>query len=211
VLPIVTIPSTSRPRYCEVTPKEEHGAGRYQQRVCVIAGNFCVVCPILLTAAARSRAKAPNFEGRHGLAACVLLRLQLQNGVTMNTKIASIDSGARRRKATLKSKLEDLLRSGGDREGLEIEQTADPLDQVRSSTDREMAVETLNQRARSIHDIQSALARIEDGSYGLCERCEEQIPAKRLDAIPWARLCVKCQSAMEAEPHAGKKLFDTAA
>jgi len=129
----------------------------------------------------------------------------------MNTKITSIDSGTRRRKATLESKLEDLLSSGGDREGLEIEQLADPLDQVRSSTDRDMAVETLNQRARSIHDIQSALARIEDGSYGLCERCEEPIPAKRLDALPWARMCVHCQSATEAETHAKGTLFDTAA
>ena len=137
--------------------------------------------------------------------------MQFQNGVLMNTKITSIDSGTRRRKATLEAKLEDLLRLAGDREGLEIEQLADPLDQVRSSTDRDMAVETLNQRARSIHDIRAALARIEDGSYGLCERCEEPIPAKRLDALPWARMCVHCQSAMETEQHAGGKLFDTAA
>lgn len=129
----------------------------------------------------------------------------------MTTKITHIDSGIRRRKATLEAQLEDLLRFAGDREGLEIEQLADPLDQVRSSTDRDMAVETLNQRARSIHDIQSALARIEDGSYGLCERCEEQIPAKRLDAAPWARLCVHCQSAKETETNAGGTLFDTAA
>jgi DnaK suppressor protein len=69
----------------------------------------------------------------------------------------------------------------------------------------------LNQRARSIHDIRAALARIEDGSYGLCDRCEEPIPANRLDAFPWARMCVHCQSAMETEQHAGGKLFDTAA
>jgi DnaK suppressor protein len=164
-----------------------------------------------LTIAARFRAEAPIFEGRPGLAVCVLLQLQLQNGAIMNTKITSIDSGIRRRKATLEAQLEDLFRSGGDREGLEIEQLADPLDQVRSSTDRDMAVETLNQRARLIHDVQSALARIEDGSYGLCERCEEPIPAKRLDALPWARMCVHCQSAMEAETQATGTLFDTAA
>jgi DnaK suppressor protein len=129
----------------------------------------------------------------------------------MNTKVTSIDSATQRRKAVLEFKLKDLLQFSGDREGLEIEQLADPLDQVRSSTDRDMAVEKLNQRARSIHDIQSALARIETGGYGWCERCEEQIPPKRLDALPWARLCVGCQSAMEAETHQSRTRFDSAA
>jgi DnaK suppressor protein len=128
----------------------------------------------------------------------------------MNTKITSIDSGIRRRKADLESKLEDLLKIAGDRESLEIQPMADPLDQVRSSTDRDMAVETLNQQARSIHEIRSALDRIEEGSYGQCERCEEQIPARRLDALPWARMCVTCQSAMEAEAQQGRT-FHTAA
>jgi DnaK suppressor protein len=129
----------------------------------------------------------------------------------MNTKVTSIDSGIRRRQATLKSKLEDLLKLAGDRESLEIQPMADPIDQVRSSTDRDMAVETLNQQARSIHEIRSALDRIGEGSYGQCERCDEPIPAKRLDALPWARMCVKCQSATEAEAHEGRTIFHTAA
>ncbi len=129
----------------------------------------------------------------------------------MNKKVTSIDAGITRRKAALEAKLEDLLKLAGDREGLEIQPMADPLDQVRSNTDRDMAVETLNQQARSIHDIRSALARIEEGSYGRCERCDEQIPAKRLDALPWARMCVQCQSATEAEAHQGKTTFHHAA
>lgn len=129
----------------------------------------------------------------------------------MKSKITSIDAGATRRKAALESKLKDLLKVSGDRESLEIQQMADPLDQVRLSTDRDMAVEALNQQARSIHEIRSALDRIEEGSYGLCERCEEPIPAKRLDALPWARVCVKCQSATEAEAHWGGAVFHSAA
>ena len=129
----------------------------------------------------------------------------------MNTKISSFDTGIRRRKAALQSKLDDLLKLSGDRESLEIQQMADPLDQVRLSTDRDMAVETLNQQARSIHEIRAALDRIEEGSYGTCERCEEPIPAKRLDALPWARMCVKCQSATEAEAHQGGAEFHSAA
>jgi DnaK suppressor protein len=128
----------------------------------------------------------------------------------MNTRITSIDSGIKRLQATLESKLEDLLKPAGDRESLEIQQVADPLDQVRLSTDRDMAVETLNQQARLIHEIRSALDRIAEGSYGQCERCEEQIPSKRLDALPWARMCVNCQSAAEAEARQGQP-FHTAA
>ncbi len=128
----------------------------------------------------------------------------------MNTKVTSIDSGIRRRKATLQSKLDDLLKLSGDRESLEIQQMADPLDQVRASTDRDMAVETLNQQVRLIHEIRSALDRIAEGSYGWCERCEEPIPAKRLDALPWARLCVHCQSATEAEAHQGQTFHSAA-
>ncbi|WP_348774208.1 TraR/DksA C4-type zinc finger protein [Micromonospora sp. WMMD1155] len=38
-----------------------------------------------------------------------------------------------------------------------------------------------------------ALGRISDGTYGLCERCHESIPAERLDVLPHARFCVPCQ------------------
>src|SRR5207249_2422120 len=41
--------------------------------------------------------------------------------------------------------------------------------------------------------IQEALDRIEAGDYGTCLACEEAIPAKRLQALPWARYCVECQ------------------
>jgi DnaK suppressor protein len=129
----------------------------------------------------------------------------------MNTKLITIDAGIKRRQSVLEAKLKDLLQLSGDRESLEIQPMADPLDQVRLSTDRDMAVETLNQQARSIHEIRSALVRIEEGSYGRCERCDEPIPAKRLDAVPWARMCVICQSAAEAEARPGRTLFDTAA
>lgn len=42
-----------------------------------------------------------------------------------------------------------------------------------------------------------ALARIELGTYGRCLECGEEISAKRLDAVPWASLCVSCQKQME--------------
>jgi DnaK suppressor protein len=43
--------------------------------------------------------------------------------------------------------------------------------------------------------IEEALDRIHSGDYGVCLACEEKIPLKRLQALPWARYCVSCQEA----------------
>ena len=130
----------------------------------------------------------------------------------MPTQVTTITAAeTRRRKADLKSRLKETSGVSSQREELHIDYVADPLDQVRSSTDRDVAVQRLDHQARLIHDIQSALAKIENGTYGLCERCEDPIPRKRLDAIPWARLCVRCQSAAEAASHRGEPTFEDAA
>lgn len=42
--------------------------------------------------------------------------------------------------------------------------------------------------------IENALARLEDGSYGTCAECGSDIPPRRLEALPFATLCVQCQS-----------------
>src|SRR6476661_1892318 len=46
--------------------------------------------------------------------------------------------------------------------------------------------------------IEEALDRINSGDYGVCLSCEEEIPEKRLRALPWARYCVTCQEEMGA-------------
>ena len=47
--------------------------------------------------------------------------------------------------------------------------------------------------------VEEALAKIDEGTYGVCERCEEAIPVKRLDLLPFTRYCVECQSELEKE------------
>jgi hypothetical protein len=54
-----------------------------------------------------------------------------------------------------------------------------------------------------------ALARMADGSYGICMHCEEEIKPKRLDAVPWTKYCIRCQEAAdrhEFEAEAGETL-----
>src|ERR1041385_8128975 len=47
--------------------------------------------------------------------------------------------------------------------------------------------------------VEEALDRLKSGDYGVCMSCEEEIPAKRLQAIPWARYCVTCEELIGAE------------
>src|SRR5690242_14824818 len=49
-----------------------------------------------------------------------------------------------------------------------------------------------------LREISDALHRIEHETYGICLECEEPISPKRLEAVPWARFCVKCQEAIAA-------------
>lgn len=54
----------------------------------------------------------------------------------------------------------------------------------------------LRDRARAqLEQIEAALARIDDGTYGRCERCGADIAPDRLEALPWAALCIDCQRA----------------
>ena len=46
-------------------------------------------------------------------------------------------------------------------------------------------------------DIDAALARIEEATYGICTNCEKPIPEERLEARPWATLCIDCQRERE--------------
>jgi DnaK suppressor protein len=65
-----------------------------------------------------------------------------------------------------------------------------------------------------LRQIRRALARIADGSYGVCLHCEEDISPKRVNAVPWAGFCIKCQEQVdrhEIEVEDSADLFANAA
>lgn len=72
-------------------------------------------------------------------------------------------------------------------------------DQANTAYTREFFFELGNGDRRLLRDVVSALQRIEDGSYGSCERCGETIAEKRLEALPFARHCITCQRLVEEE------------
>ncbi|SRR5581483_1225488 len=51
-----------------------------------------------------------------------------------------------------------------------------------------------------LREVQDALHRIDQGTYGICPECEEPISAKRLAAVPWAKFCVSCQEKIATMP-----------
>jgi DnaK suppressor protein len=103
------------------------------------------------------------------------------------------------RRNVLQSKLNELLQPSAERESIKVENFADPLDQLSSTAIRELAIHLVDRSSRLISEIRIALTRIDEGTYGLCESCDDLITSKRLDAVPWARLCVSCQTRQEGE------------
>jgi DnaK suppressor protein len=84
------------------------------------------------------------------------------------------------------------------RDALAIDESPDELDRIQSASARESAIGNLERTAQQVSKIRGALARIQDGSFGVCMDCEVAIHPKRLAAVPWATLCIKCQ---EKEDH----------
>ncbi len=62
------------------------------------------------------------------------------------------------------------------------------------NSDQELTLSLLGSEGDALDQIEAAIERIEDGSYGQCETCGVEIPASRLAAIPYAAECVRCAS-----------------
>jgi DnaK suppressor protein len=72
-------------------------------------------------------------------------------------------------------------------------------DQANTAYTREFFFELGNGDRRLLRDVVAALQKIDDGSFGDCERCGETIADKRLEALPFARYCINCQRLVEEE------------
>src|SRR6266545_8412354 len=92
-------------------------------------------------------------------------------------------------RATLEAKQAELAQGLRNRADIAIEKTPDALDEVQLAGERELAIRTLDRESSLLRNVRAALARIDDGSYGICMHCEEEIKPKRLDAVPWAPFC----------------------
>lgn len=76
----------------------------------------------------------------------------------------------------------------------------DPEEWGRTSAEQDVDLALIEMQADTCRRIDEALQRLENGTYGACEECDEQIPAARLQALPFAKLCLTCQELQEEAP-----------
>jgi DnaK suppressor protein len=66
-------------------------------------------------------------------------------------------------------------------------------DRGHSSEERSQVIMVVRALGSNLRDVERALAKMETGTYGICERCGQPISTERLDALPWAELCIDCK------------------
>lgn len=119
---------------------------------------------------------------------------------------------ARRRELlrSIKGELGDLRQDRGSRVG------GDDVDAATNTASAELTSQLAQHESRELAQIDRALARLRDGSYGKCEMCGKKIAVARLSALPYTPLCIECQREVEAHPEIAEemqagwqKLYDT--
>ena len=80
----------------------------------------------------------------------------------------------------------------------EGEITADPLDRAALDSGRENNLRFRERESRLIRKIKTALQKIDEGTFGICEGCGEDIPLPRLQARPVTAYCIGCKSKLES-------------
>jgi DnaK suppressor protein len=79
----------------------------------------------------------------------------------------------------------------------DAEATQDPADMAANAYTKELLMSMSTNDRQLLDSIDAALARITEGAYGKCINCGEPIQEKRLEAVPWARHCIRCQDMIE--------------
>lgn len=103
-------------------------------------------------------------------------------------------------RALLNERLEELLveanrtLSGMTDQG---DNFPDPTDRATMESDRNFTLRIRDRERKLIGKIKEALERLEEGSFGICERCGEEISVKRLEARPVTTLCIDCKKVQE--------------
>src|SRR3984885_991238 len=114
-------------------------------------------------------------------------------------------------KNILEAKQAELTGALRNRDEIVIEKAPDAVDAVQLAGERELAIRNLDRDSNMLRQIRRALARIGDGTYGICLHCEEDISTKRIQALPWAAYCIGCQEQMDAHKISAHEIFDPTA
>ncbi|MFA9428917.1 TraR/DksA family transcriptional regulator [Egicoccus sp. AB-alg2] len=116
-----------------------------------------------------------------------------RNKTLTKTQLASLRQELLDERATLLSQVEDLDAEADVNNWREGGFDDDPADAGSASFERETAQSLSNHARRLLAQIDEALRRMDAGNYGTCERCGNPIEQARLEALPYATLCMDCK------------------
>jgi len=146
-------------------------------------------------ASAKSARPREALAGRNNSERRLTPFVRKQKEKLLQLRDAMVDSMAGVAQDTLRSRAE-----GSEASAFGMHQA----DAGSDAYDRDFALSLLSQEQDALYEIDQALKRIELGTYGICEMSGKQIPHARLEAIPFARFTVECQSQLEKQSKASR-------
>lgn len=107
-------------------------------------------------------------------------------------KLAGLRSGLEEQRDNLRK---EILSIGGDPDSddAEIDVERGFADSAHSTAERARLLSVMKALRANLRWVNRALTKMDLGTYGVCERCGEQIAVERLEALPWAILCIDCK------------------
>jgi len=105
---------------------------------------------------------------------------------------------------TERARLEEVKRAAGSLTGTDDQSAPRAeqhgIEQATSTIERELDTTVVQKAEDELQEVNAALQRLDEGSYGVCEVCQQPIPDARLEASPATRYCVTDQARVEREP-----------
>lgn len=111
-------------------------------------------------------------------------------------------------KQILEAKQAELALVLRNRDAITIEKSPDALDEVQNAAERELAIRNLDRESNLLRHVRAALGRIDEGTYGICLHCEDEISLKRLNAVPQTPYCISCQELADRHKEAEQEFVD---
>ena len=94
---------------------------------------------------------------------------------------------------------ETLKPVGGESSGGLSDVPVHPADLGTEEFEEELSLTLVEDEEQLLAEIDDALDRIEKGTYGRCENCHQEIPRERLEALPYARYCIRCTRILQGQ------------
>jgi DnaK suppressor protein len=108
------------------------------------------------------------------------------------------------------AKRAELAKNAPGLESITIERSADEIEEAQYEISREIVIARINSESSVRRSVAAALRRIQNGTFGTCAHCNSEIVRRRLEAVPWTALCIRCQEAADIGEESIVNSFDPA-